>query len=92
MTESDKATSVENFEKAIYPIWKGVEDKTWKEEQAMSMEEVACQRVLLECLTLHKQDLAIHNSGIKPVRHSEKQIGDQALMSELRRRAVRAGG
>ncbi len=87
MEESVKAQSMREFERAIFPIWKGIEEKDKIADAKLTPEQVAAQDVLLECLTLHKQDLAIHGSGIKP----NRQGGDQEKMADLRRRASRAG-
>ncbi|MDE2107007.1 MAG: hypothetical protein KGL39_57905 [Patescibacteria group bacterium] len=88
MDESARANSIADFERGIYPIWKGIEEKDIHAENKMSLEEVKAQRVLFECLTLHKQDLAIYQSNIKPFRES----GDREKMNELRRKALKATG
>ncbi len=86
MTEADKASSMNVFERSIYPIWMGIEVEDKARKDAMTNEEVSSQDVLFECLTMHRQDLAIHASGFKPVR----QAGDQDRMRELRQKAARA--
>lgn len=86
MEESVKAASMDQFERAIYPIWRGIDEKDKIAEINMTNEEIATRDVLLECGTLHRQDLAIYTSGIKP----NRQGGDQEKIADLRRRASRA--
>jgi hypothetical protein len=88
MDEGAKAASVAAFEREIYPLWKGIEERDKIAEDKMTPAEVTSQRVLLECVTLHKQDLAVYQSGIKPNRSG----GDQERMADLRRKAARAAG
>jgi hypothetical protein len=54
----------------------------------MSLTDCADQNILAECVTLHAQDLAIYESGIKPA----MTTADQTKMADLRRRAARAAG
>lgn len=68
MNSAERSLSIENFEKAIYPIWMGIEKKDFDNEAAQSWEWIRAQRVLLEVLTMHRQDLAIHESGHRPGR------------------------
>lgn len=86
MSTSEQASSVAQFESLIYPIWKGIEEKDIAADAKLTMEQIQERRVLLECLTLHKQDLAIHASGIKPNRSGS----EYAKMLELRRKSARA--
>lgn len=87
--ESDKAASVRAFEAAIYPLWAPIEKQDTEREAKIPMSEVEKPgQVLFECSTLHRQDLAIHASGIKPNRAG----GDQERMSNLRRKAMKAAG
>lgn len=86
--ENFDAHSLAQFGGAIYPIWKAIEVADREVEDALTMEEVNSPgQVLFECDTLHRQDIAIFTSGIKP----NRQSGDQAMMAELRRKAARAG-
>lgn len=67
MTEGERAASVDNFKRAIYPIWKGIEDRDIAAENKITMEEVNWSgQVLFEAKTVHTQDLAIISSGYKP--------------------------
>lgn len=77
---------MEAFEALIFPIWKGIEHKDVCADLKLTVEEIAAGRVLLECRTLHSQDIAIHASGIKPNRTGS----DQARMAELRRKAAKS--
>ena len=86
MTPSEQSSSLAQFESLIYPIWKGVEERDFDREAKLSQQEVNAQRVLLECLTLHHQDLLIHASGKRPTRTSSNYA--QAL--ELRRKAAKS--
>src|SRR6185312_1517520 len=71
-----EANALAQFEGAIYPIWKAIEVQDKKLEDSLTLEQVnAPGQVLFECDTLHKQDLAIFNSGIKP----NRMTGDQAI-------------
>lgn len=88
MDENAKWKSVAEFERAIFPIWMGIEERDKENEDKMSNEEISAQRVLLECLTLHRQDVAIHTSMIKPNRFD----GDHKRMADLHRRALKASG
>lgn len=68
MNAAERALSIENFEKAIYPIWMGIEKKDFEDEAKQSMEWVRTQNIMLEVLTMHRQDRAIHGSGHRPGR------------------------
>lgn len=89
MTEGERAASVEIFSREIYPIWKGIEDRDIAADNKLTMEQANNPgQMLFEAATIHKQDLAILSSGIKPNQiSSEKEV-----MAELRRKAVRASG
>ena len=86
MSTSEQAASMAQFEARIYPLWRGIAERDTAAEALMTTEQVREQRVLLECITLHKQDLAIFNSGIKPNRTGS----DYTRMIELRRKAAKA--
>lgn len=86
MSLQEQAASIAQFEALIFPIWKGISERDLAVDAKMTAEEVAAQRVLLECLTLHKQDLAVYASGIKPNRTGS----DYTRMIELRRKSARA--
>ena len=87
MDDSARASSIRQFEAAVYPFWAAVEKKDGEREAAMTSAEVSAPgQVLFECLTMHRQDLAIHGSGIKPNKSSQ----DQTRMEDIRRRAVKA--
>jgi hypothetical protein len=89
MTEAERSVSMEVFGRAIYPIWKGILERDIAAENLLTMAEVnAPGQVLFETLTVHKQDLAIFGSGIKP----HRQSSDQAKMADLRRRSTRSFG
>jgi len=88
MDGSAQYRALDDFNKAIYPIWKSIEKNDSENEKAMTAGQVNETAVMLECSTIHKQDLAIHASGHKPNRTSQAQ----AAMGDLRRRSVRAGG
>lgn len=86
MSLSEQAASIEQFEALIYPLWKGIEENDFAREMKLSREEIDSNRVLLECLTVHRQDLAIYGSGIKPNRTGS----DYTRMIELRRKAAKS--
>lgn len=86
MSLSEQAASMEQFEALVYPLWKGIDERDTATEAKLTAGEIASQRVLLECLTLHRQDLAIYASGIKPNRTGS----DYTRMIELRRKAAKA--
>lgn len=65
MPEADRTRSMDDFSAAIYPIWKGIEEKDNAKDQALSLAEAGNRLMMSEVLTLHKQDLAIFQSGIK---------------------------
>lgn len=88
MGEAEKAMSISDFEHSVYPIWMGIEKKDFENERAMTNAQVDAQNTLLECLTLHRQDLAIFQSGIKP----NRMTSTQERMGDLRRKAARAAG
>lgn len=89
MDGAAQSRSIDDFSRAIYPIWKGIEEKDKANEDAMTMGEVSSHgQVMFEIRTMHKQDLAIYNSGIKPARTDE----NQEKMGRLRAKAVRASG
>ena len=67
MDSSIQANSVRRFESEIYTCWAPIEKLDSEHEAKMGMSELfAPGQVLFECKTLHKQDLAIHASEIKP--------------------------
>lgn len=69
MISSEQASSIAEFGRLIYPIWKGIEEKDIEADASKTLSEVnAPGQVLFDCLTLHRQDLAIYRSGIKPNR------------------------
>ena len=89
MDSASQSASVDKFSRSIYPIWKGIEEKDKASEDLLTSEQVHRPgQVLFECVTLHKQDLAILNSGIKPSRMDD----NQEKMDRLRQKAVRAVG
>lgn len=87
MDESEKASSINQFERLIYPIWMGIEQKDHENESKMAYEEVAAVNVLMECTTLHRQDRAIKMSGHR----CNRMGGAQEVMQHLRKKADRAG-
>lgn len=69
MDASAQFRSMDDFMRAIYPIWKGIEKKDKEAETALTGEQVRVPgQVLFECLTMHRQDRAIHQSGHKPIK------------------------
>lgn len=101
MSQSEQSSSMAQFEALIYPLWKRVEARDKREEECCCVKPEECKcvdaekalhaaaarsMILLDCLTLHRQDLAIHVSGIKPTR----QAADYAKAIELRRKATKA--
>lgn len=88
MDSAAQYNSLDAFAKAIYPLWKGIEEKDKAVEDAMTTAEASKIRLMLEVQTLHKQDTAIYMSGIKPARMDE----DRDAMDRLRRKAIRASG
>ena len=84
MTEPAKAESMKNFEKAIFPIWKGIEQKDIDSDARMTLSECMARPILAECVTMHKQDLAIRDSGFQP----EKMIVTPEEMDRLRRKSA----
>lgn len=85
MDESSWFKSIEEFDRKIYPIWKGIESKDIEAEKLLTNEQVAAQNILSDCLTLHKIEVSIHGSSIKPMRVSV----DQERMMDIRRKAAR---
>ena len=64
MDEGAKANEIREFERRIYPIWKSIFEKSRRaDENAKSSAEF-----IPEHATMHKCDIAIHRSGIKPDR------------------------
>jgi hypothetical protein len=87
MDDGARASSVRAFESAIYPFWASIEKQDTERESAMTSAQVGAPgQVLYECLTMHRQDRAIHASGIKP----NKNHQEQSRMEEIRRRATKA--
>ena len=87
MDDAARASSVRSFEAAIYPLWAAIEKRDMERDAAMTGQQVAVPgQVLFECETMHRQDLAIHASGIKPW----MQNTDQERMNDLRRRDARS--
>lgn len=68
MDNAAQYRAMSDFEKAVYPIWRGIEERDSANEAKLSMTEINKIPVMLECLTVHRQDLAIHASGHKPSR------------------------
>jgi len=65
--QSEQSRRVDEFSKAIYPIWRGREQKDFESEKSIPLDEDTKRgHVLYECQTLHKQDRAILASGIRP--------------------------
>lgn len=86
MEEATKANSIFDFERAIYPIWAKIETVDNEAEKKLSSKEATSGLIMGECVTLHKQDLAIFKSGIKPHRIDIAQ----EKMNKLRAKAARA--
>lgn len=64
---SVQGVRIEDFERAIYPLWKGVAERDRVIEDALSISEVSARgQVMFETSTTHRQDIAIYESGIKP--------------------------
>lgn len=82
MDNAAQYRAVVDFERAIYPIWRGIEVNDIEREAKMTNEEVRNSLVLFECQTLHRQDIAIHNSGIKP------QAATAETVQEFRKKAA----
>ena len=80
--------SMTEFERAIFPIWRGITERGREANEKMSVAEASKQPVLLEAIEMHEMDLAIYESGIKPRREDL----NQAKMAELRAKASRAAG
>ena len=69
MLPGEQESSMEIFRKAIYPLWKSIEERDNKAEEKLSMAEInAPGQVMFEVKTTHKQDLSIYESGEKPTR------------------------
>src|SRR5258708_18680907 len=88
MDEYARKNSMDAFERAIYPIWASIEKSAIETDDAMTQEQTSQLNVLLECPTMHHQDLAIRASGIQP----RMNAGDQQKIADLRRRSSRAFG
>lgn len=81
--------SLEDFSRAIYPIWRGIEKKDTEAEAKPAQKQIdAPGQVLYEIRTIHKQDVAIHSSGHKPARTDS----NQEKMASIRQKAARAAG
>ena len=68
MLPGEQEISMDTFSKAIFPLWKRIEEQDTKAEAKLSNDEVAALKVLMEVTTTHKQDQAIYDSGHKPTR------------------------
>ena len=68
MLPGEQASSMEAFARAIFPLWKRIEELDFKAEAKLSREEVSTTKILMEVTTTHKQDRAIYDSGHKPTR------------------------
>ena len=88
MTGDHQFHSIKQFEAAIFPIWKGIEERDREIESKMKSSDSFDSPILLECLTLHRQDDAIIASKIKPWRDT----ADQAMVEELRRKSAKSAG
>ena len=84
MTSGDQMRSMEAFQRAIYPIWMGIAERDMRMDADRTIEEVTMAPVMYECLTMHRQDLAIIKSGHKPSRLS---TAPESLL-KLRRKAA----
>lgn len=82
MDASEQSRSIAEFEAAIYPIWMGIETKDKEAEALLTATQVSALPVMLEVETMHRKDIAIHQSGIKPRREAT------ATGSELQKRAA----
>lgn len=83
MDQAAQANSVRDFESQIYPIWKGIEDRDIKLDTDRAMIQ---GDLMFECVTMHKQDRAIHQSGIKP----REDNADQDRVDKMRRSDARS--
>lgn len=79
MSEADRARSMEDFTRAIYPIWRGIDERDRAEDAKKSLGECMAQPIMAEVVTLHKQDLAIYESGHKPSKISTAPESMQRL-------------
>lgn len=87
MDSSVQYQSMRDFERNIYPIWKGIEERDKADEDKLSHEQLRLPgRPLLEMLTIHRQDKAIHRSGYKPNRMDH----NQETMARLRKKDARS--
>lgn len=68
MLPGEQNSSMENFRRSIFPLWKSIEERDNKAELKMTDAEIYSQRVLMEIPTTHKQDRSIYDSGNKPSR------------------------
>lgn len=68
MLPGEQESSMENFRRQIFPLWKSIEERDNKAEAKLTLDEVAALKVLMEVTTTHKQDRAIYESGEKPSR------------------------
>jgi hypothetical protein len=58
---------MKDFERSIYPIWCSVAEKDRVAEEKLTSAQVhAPGQVMFEVSTVHRQDIAIHESGKKP--------------------------
>jgi hypothetical protein len=85
MDDSSKKKSLRDFERMIYPIWKGIQER---DVAADEKRPIIQGEILWECATLHKQDIAIYESGIKPNRFDV----DSEAIAKLRKKSLRASG
>jgi len=99
MDASAQYRSMDDFTRAIYPIWKGIGKKDWEAENGkmvdgemvggLTQAQVAAPgQCLFEVQTTHKQDNAIFAAGIKPHRSDMAQ----EKMQNIRQKAARAAG
>jgi hypothetical protein len=101
MDESSRAQSAAAFEGGIWKMCDDIEKADFAAEGCPHKDECSCTEsdkarhraaanppILLECLTMHRQDVAVRKSGIMPYRQSTNQERGQ----ELIRKASKASG
>lgn len=69
---------MDDFRRAIYPIWKRIDDEDRAGDTMNSPD------ILSECSTLHAQDVAIQKSGQRPT----MIVVTQAKANEWRKKAA----
>ncbi len=85
MSLEDRTRSMEDFQKVIFPIWKGIQERDdARDKSATGPIATTVGAMMSEIATMHRQDMAILASGFKP----RKEVMTQESAVDLRRKAA----